>query len=325
MGKTVTTELAVYTPGPTRNPRNLEHTPGGSSQGSVAAVAAYMAPLAIGTQTNGSVVRPASFCGVFGFKPTFGLISRTNTLMQSPPLDTIGVFARSIEDLAIATGVLSGYDERDRDMRPGSRAAFAAAAMARPAATPAFVFIQTPVWAEAEPVTQEAFTGLARRLGTHCEATALPDIFSNAVDWQRVIHTADVAKNYAPFYESGGDRLSARLRGMIEEGQRVTAVEYNRAREHQDILNGQLDRVFDRYDAIITPASTGPAPRGLASTGNPIFCSMWTYLGVPAISLPLLEADGLPLGVQLIGRRGDDARLLRTANWLTEFLSASPN
>ncbi|MEE8187899.1 MAG: amidase [Kiloniellales bacterium] len=317
MGKTVTTELAVYGPGKTKNPHNPDHTPGGSSSGSAAAVASYMVPLAIGTQTNGSIVRPASFCGVVGFKPSHGLIPRTGILAQSHWLDTVGVFARSVEDAALLAENIVAHDPGDKDTRARARPPLSETAVEEPPVPPALTFAKTAVWDEAEKETQEAFGELKELLGEECDELNLPEPFQHAVEWHRTIMCADLAKSFAGYYERGKDRLTDTLCQMIEEGQKTTAVDYNKAVDWREALNDGLDGVFDRYDAIITPATTGEAPAGLDSTGSPIFNSLWTYCGTPAITLPLMEGpNGLPLGVQLVSRRGDDARLLRTARWL---------
>ncbi len=317
MGKTVTTELAVYAPGKTRNPHDPEHTPGGSSSGSAAAVAAGMVPLALGSQTNGSVIRPASYCGAYGFKPSRGRISRHNVLAQSPPLDAVGVFARSVEDLALIGDSLMAYDDRDPAMRPASRPQLTRIAAEAPPVPPTFAFVKSPVWDQAEEDTQAAFAELAEVLGEACDEVDLPEIFDQAVGWHRTIMYADLAKSFASLYARGKDRLSAILRGMIEEGQAVRAVDYNAAVDWIEVLNAGLDRIFERYDAIVTPGTTSVAPAGLEATGSPIFCTLWTLCGTPAVSLPLLQgSEGMPLGVQLVGPRGDDARLLRSARAL---------
>ncbi len=322
MGKTVTTELASYSPGKTRNPHNPAHTPGGSSSGSAAAVAAHMCHAALGTQTNGSVIRPASFCGVYGFKPSFGLISRTGCLEQSPLLDTIGVFARTIEDIAMVTEVMTAHDDRDPASWPRARASMRAIATAEPPVEPHFAFVKTPVWDEfIEPETAQAFEELVTALGSRCETIDLPDGFAQVIDWHKAIMIADIAKNYGPLRDAAPDKISARLSGIIDEGCAVTAVDYNRAKDLQVPSRRGLEPIFEKFNAILTPASPGPAPVGLDSTGNPIFCTIWTFCGVPAISVPLLEVNGLPVGVQVVGRFGDDARLLRTARWLMRHLS----
>jgi Asp-tRNA(Asn)/Glu-tRNA(Gln) amidotransferase A subunit family amidase len=323
MGKTVTTELAVFSPGKTRNPHSPEHTPGGSSSGSAAAVAAGMVPLAIGTQTNGSVIRPASYCGVMGFKPSFGAISRRGALALSPALDQVGMFARTIEDIALISEVLMRFDPCDAAMRPTARPELSRISAEPPPVTPRLGFVKTPVWDAAEESTREAFAEMVETLGDAAGEIELADPFDQAVEWHRVIMEADLAQNLATEYGRGADRLSTDLREMIERGQTILAVDYSRANDWIPVVRGLLDEAFRWNDALLTPATTGPAPRGLDSTGNPIFCTLWSYLGLPAVSLPLFRADGgLPFGAQLVGARGDDARLLRTARWLLERVGA---
>ena len=318
MGKTVTTELAAYGPGKTRNPHNPEHTPGGSSSGSAAAVAAQMVPLAIGTQTNGSVIRPASYCGVVGFKPTHGLIPRTGVLVQSAPLDTVGTFARSIEDIALLTEILVSYDPRDRHTRPRAQPPLIETASQEPPLTPVLAFCRTAFWDQAENEMQEAFAELVEILGDDCHEVPLNEPLDHSIEMHGNIMCADLAKNLAGYYERGKDKMTDTLCKMIEFGKNVSAVDYNKAVEGRDFLNSSLNSVFDHYDVIITPAATGEAPFGIDSTGNPVFNTLATYCGTPSITLPLMEGPkGLPLGIQVIAPRYDDARLLRTANWLT--------
>ena len=322
LGKTVTTELAVYAPGKTRNPHDLERTPGGSSSGSAAAVAAGMVPLAIGTQTNGSVIRPASYCGVYGYKPSYGRISRHRVLQQSRPLDQIGVFARTIEDAALIAQQIMVFDDRDPDTQLRARPALIETVAGELPFPPRLAFVKTSVWDQAEPETQEAFAELAAHLGEAADEVALPDIFNDAVEQHRTIMEADLARSFEQEYASAKDKLSSILREMIERGQKVLAVDYNRALSRIPEFNRALDKVFDWHDAILTPATTGEAPVGLESTGSPIFCTIWTLCGMPAITLPILQGShGLPLGVQLVGAKGDDARLLRTARWLASSLA----
>jgi Asp-tRNA(Asn)/Glu-tRNA(Gln) amidotransferase A subunit family amidase len=322
MGKTVTTELAVFSPGKTKNPHNLDHTPGGSSSGSAAAVACGMIPLAVGTQTNGSVIRPASFCGVYGYKPTFGYISRHLVLPQSRPLDQVGVYGRSIEDLALIAETLTGYDANDPDsIMQARRELFHTQAEQSPV-EPRLAFVKTPVWDQADPFTRSSFEELVEVLGESAAEFPLPDVFNGAHEHHRQIMEADLARSFAAEYRDGSDQLSDMLKEMIERGQEVLAVDYNNAVAAQDIYYGTFGKVFEWHDAIITPATVGEAPAGLESTGSPMFCTIWTLCGMPAISLPLLQGEnGLPLGVQLVGPRGDDARLLRTARWLVDRLA----
>lgn len=317
MGKTVTTELATYTPGKTRNPHNFEHTPGGSSSGSAAAVAAGMVPLAVGTQTNGSVIRPASFCGVYGFKPTHGLVPRHGILKLSRTLDTVGVFARSLEDVALLTEQLAGYDERDPDTRPRPNIPFVATLAQEPPLTPSLALVKTPIWERADESTREAFAELADALGAQCEEYPLPESLGAAWDWLRTIMECEMAFNLEMEWERGREQLSEPLRAQLARGREASALVYQKAVARIPQLNEGFAELFSRYDAIVTPATLGTAPK-LATTGDPAFCTLWSLCGMPACSLPLMTgADGLPLGVQLVGARNDDARLLRTARWLT--------
>ena len=321
LGKTVTTELAVFSPGKTTNPHDAARTPGGSSSGSAAAVASFMVPLALGTQTNGSVIRPASFCGVFGFKPTFGRISRHGVLLQSPPLDTIGVFGRKLADVALLSEVLMEFDSRDESMQPRARARISRIMAEEPPMAPRLAFVRSPVWDQAEESTKDAFRELISAVEDRVELFQLPSSFDDAHEVHRQIMEADLARNFAREYRDGKDQLSTILCEMIERGQSVTAVQYNDAVARAGEFNEELDELFDVYDAILTPAAPGEAPAGLDSTGSPAFCTIWTLCGVPALSMPLLQGPAnMPLGVQMVGARGDDGRLLRTANWLIKAL-----
>jgi Asp-tRNA(Asn)/Glu-tRNA(Gln) amidotransferase A subunit family amidase len=317
MGKTVTTEYAYFHPGKTRNPHDYERTPGGSSSGSAAAVAACMVPGAIGSQTNGSVIRPAAFCGVVGFKPTHGLIPRSGALLLSRTLDHVGVFARTVEDAALLAATLAGYDEEDPDTRLLAPPPLAAVATSEPPLPPRIAFARTPAWQHAEPVTREAFGELCAALAETIEEVELGASFGRAIDRHRTIMEVEMAHNLRRDYEKGGDKLSATLRKVIECGRGHAAVDYLGAVAGSAPLNEALDAVFDEFDAILTPAAPGEAPGDLGTTGNPVFCTIWTYLGTPAVTLPLMQTEaGMPLGVQLVGRRDNDARLLRTARWL---------
>lgn len=319
MGKTVTTELAVYSPGKTRNPHDPGRTPGGSSSGSAAAVASGMVPLAIGSQTNGSIIRPATYCGVYGYKPSHGMISRHRVLQLSRNLDHVGVFARSVEDVALIARQMMGYDERDPDMRPRPLPDLVSLACEAPPTPPRLAFIRTSAWDQAESDLREGFDELIDFLGDHVTEVELPQLFSRAYEWHRCIMEADLAVNLRREYTRGASALSGELARMIERGRQVLAIEYNQALESVPMLVDIIAEMLLEYDAIITPAATGEAPVGLESTGSPIFCTPWSLCGVPAISLPLLEgSNGMPIGVQMVASKGDDGRLLRTARWLAE-------
>jgi Asp-tRNA(Asn)/Glu-tRNA(Gln) amidotransferase A subunit family amidase len=326
MGKTVTTECATYTPGKTRNPHNPEHTPGGSSSGSAAAVAAGMVPLALGTQTNGSVIRPAAYCGVYGFKPTHGLISRHGVLKLARTLDQMGMFARTLDDIALGCEVLVGGDAHDPDTLMRARIPFREIAHEEPPLPPLIAFVKTPLWERTDEDTREAFAELTDALGDRVVEVDLPDIALNALELHRTIMEAEMAAALVDEYDRGRERLSESLRTQLERGRRVSAFDYQTARARIPLLSEGFSELFARCDAILTPAVAGTAPKGLASTGDPSFCTLWTLCGMPALALPLLQgANGLPLGFQLVGQRYHDARLLRTARWLvTQVTGGEP-
>jgi Asp-tRNA(Asn)/Glu-tRNA(Gln) amidotransferase A subunit family amidase len=314
LGKTVTTELAVFGPGKTRNPRDPRRTPGGSSSGSAAAVAAGMVPLAIGTQTNGSVIRPAAYCGAIGYKPTFGTISRRGILHQSWAFDQVGLFARTVEDVALGAEVLMAFDASDPAMRPRARPDLLAA-VRPPAPPPRLGFVRSPFWDRATPDARAAFEALRAALGARAEDVELPAILAEAEPLHRVVLEPELAVAFAGEYARGAATLSPVLRAMIERGHGVAATDYVRAVERLPALRRALADALAPFDALLTPATTGEAPLGLESTGSPIFCTIWTVCGVPAVTVPVLHgAAGLPLGVQVVGL--EDGRTLRAARWL---------
>jgi Asp-tRNA(Asn)/Glu-tRNA(Gln) amidotransferase A subunit family amidase len=324
MGKTVTTEFAYFSPGKTSNPHNPEHTPGGSSSGSAAAIAASMVPLALGSQTNGSTIRPAAYCGVIGFKPTHGLISRHGALALSRTLDHVGLFANSVEDIALLAEQIVGYDENDPDTRPRARVQFAGIAAEEPPLPPMFAFIKTPHWQSVDEDTREGLAEIIDSLGNQVEELELFPSAGDAWQWHQSIMSAEMAYNLEREWRTGGARLSQQLRAQIERGREVRAADYLDAIGRIKLVNDSFIELFEqRYDAILTPAANGAAPQGLDSTGDPSFCTLWTLCGMPALSLPLLQSSaGMPLGVQLVGPRHGDARLLRTARWLAMQVAA---
>jgi Asp-tRNA(Asn)/Glu-tRNA(Gln) amidotransferase A subunit family amidase len=323
LGKTVTTEFATRTPGKTRNPHNSGHTPGGSSSGSAAAVAAGMVPLALGSQTTGSTIRPASYCGVYGLKPTHGLVPRHGMFQLSRSLDHVGLFARSVEDIALLLEELASHDERDPDTRPRARVPYRAVAAEEPPLTPMFAFVKTSLWERVDADARDAFAELVSHLGDRVEELELVTPSDEVLAWQRAIGGAEIAINLRREWEHGREKLSPALRARIEEGREVRGVDYLGALRRVPELNASLTELFEqRYDAILTPPAFGTAPKGLESTGDPAFCALWTLCGMPALNVPLMQgANGLPLGVQLVGARDRDARLLRTARWLVNHLS----
>jgi Asp-tRNA(Asn)/Glu-tRNA(Gln) amidotransferase A subunit family amidase len=320
IGKTVTTEFAYFHPGKTRNPRDLQRTPGGSSSGSAAAVAAGMVPLAIGSQTNGSMIRPAAFCGVFGVKPSHGLISRAGALTLSRTLDHVGAFARSLDDLALILDVLAGEDPGDPDSRPYASPSFRVTAAQEPPIPPTFTLVRTPMWDKADADARGALEDLAKELGAR--EVDLPDNYRNAWSGLRAIMAADMAHNLGTFVDQGGE-VSKQFRDLVAEGRSVTATEYlaavRDARRYADGMAGIFEQLSD---AILTLSARGAAPQGIETTGDPVFCTLWTLTGFPSLNLPLLaNAEGLPVGVQLVGAHGRDERLLRTASAMVQTLA----
>lgn len=308
-GKTVTTELATYAPGKTRNPHDPAHTPGGSSSGSAAAVASFMVPLALGTQTNGSVIRPAAFCGVVGYKPTFGLIPRDGVLCQSPALDQVGVIARSVADAALLAAALC---------EPSRTKHWLDAPLAQ---APKIAFVRTAIWDRADADARDTILALVRRLGAAVAEVPMPAEAAAVWDWQKTVMETEIAANYAAEWAAGRDRLSSSLRSQIERGRATPEADYRQALAEIEPVNAAFAPLFGDHDVILTPAVPGTAPRGLDSTGDPAFCTLWTFCGMPALTLPLLRgANGLPLGVQLVAPRGGDARLLRAARWLQDAI-----
>ncbi len=318
IGKTVTTELAFFGPGETRNPHDPSRTPGGSSSGSAAAVADFQVPLALGTQTAGSIIRPASYCGVIGIKPTFGYVSRTGVLEQSQPLDTIGGYTRSVEDVALLLDCIDGFDIADRDMMAGRRASLLQALQTPMSRTPRLAFVKSPAWPHADENMKAAFELFASTFKGDVEVTetALPANFDRIIRLQQIVQFSDIARNYGPIADANPDLVSDKLKEIIAEGRTFSAASYDQARSMREALYEELRPIFVHNDVILTAAAQGIAPVGLASTGSPMFNGLWTYLGMPCLSLPLLSIEGLPAGVQLISAREDGARLLRVASWM---------
>src|SRR5688572_1018471 len=321
MGKTVTTEFAVRQPGKTRNPHDPAHTPGGSSSGSAAAVAAGMVPLALGSQTGGSTIRPASFCGVYGLKPTRGLIPRTGMFQLSQTLDHVGLFARTLDDVAVLLETLVSHDDRDTATAPRARVAYRQVLGEEPPLPPMLAFVKTSRWAAVDEDARAAFAELMSVLGDRVEEVELATPAEETAEWHRQVMESEMTVNLVREWTHGRQGLSPALRERLESGHEVRARNYLAALARIPQLNASFTEMFEqRYDAILTPAAFGTAPRGLASTGDPAFCSLWTLCGMPALSVPLMRgASGLPLGVQLVGPRHGDARLLRTARWLVDL------
>jgi Asp-tRNA(Asn)/Glu-tRNA(Gln) amidotransferase A subunit family amidase len=316
-GKTVTSEFAYYTPGKTRNPWNIAHTPGGSSSGSAAAVAMGFVPGAIGTQTNGSVIRPAAFCGIVGYKPSTGLISLEGIHPFSPSLDQVGVFTRSVPDAALLAAVLENKEPGpDSDGRIG---AMLPAGESLPKSPPRLAAVRSPVWQLADATVRDHFLALVERLraaGAIVEERELPKAFERAHAVHRTIMVAEGASVFAELQRHQRGRISERLNALIDEGRGIARASLSQALVQRDQLAEDMDAFLSRFDAIITPPAPGEAPADLSQTGDPAFCTIWSLCGVPAITVPAGEGPrGLPLGLQLIGPRLADNRLLSIAHW----------
>ena len=317
MGKTVTTELAYFDPGKTTNPHDKTRTPGGSSSGSAAAVAAYMAPLAIGSQTKGSIIRPASYCGVVGYKPSFGLISRNGVLKQSSKLDHIGVFGKNVLDVALLSKSLIKKDLYDKDTIHYSAENMLEECKKGPHFEPKFIFYKTKNWKNIDTVSQKAFEFLIKKFKKNIEIFDEPSYFKDIHFYHQIIHETDMANSFQKFYKQSKKKLGKKLVEAIERGMKYSASQYTEAVDFMEQSYRSYSEVFEDYHGVLTPCSTGVADKGLKSTGSPEFCTVWTYMGLPSISLPLLTGqNNLPLGLQLVGDKLDDLRFLGTASWL---------
>jgi Asp-tRNA(Asn)/Glu-tRNA(Gln) amidotransferase A subunit family amidase len=322
LGKTVTTELAFRGPGETRNPHDESRTPGGSSSGSAAAVAAGMVPLAVGTQTAGSIIRPASFCGVVGFKPSHGLLPRTGALTQSPHLDTLGAFGRCVEDVAMICDAMAGHDPRDPYTRIEAPPRLLELALCEPPLQPRIALVRQSAWDEAEDAMRQAFEEFGAEFRSGAKWIDLPKSFDESAAIHNDIMLPGFARYLSGYYARDPGALSPILREAIEEGQQVPAVRYLAALDWRDVMRPTLDEIFDHFDVIATPAATGEALIGLELTGSAAFNALWTLMGLPAVTLPLMTGpNGMPMGIQLVGRQGQDGRLLRTARWLMATLA----
>lgn len=321
-GKTVSTEFATTEPGPTCNPHNPAHTPGGSSSGSAAAVAAGMVPVALGTQTNGSVIRPASFCGVYAYKPSRGMVPRTGVLEQSPSLDEVGVFARNLTDIAQVAEVLVGDDGHDTATKGQAPRRFVDVARSEPPLPPKFCFMKTPWWDQVEPEAREAYEAFVEHLGDNVVYLDLPEIVRNVAPWLATVNDAELAFCLQKEWHNNRARLSSPLLARIETAMQIPVNDYLAAKDRMSHVMSAFDEYFASYDAILCPAALGTAPLGLQSTGNPIMQTTWSFAGLPCLNLPLLTlSNGLPLGVQAVGAFRNDARLIRSSQWLvSEFI-----
>ena len=319
MGKTVTTELAYFDPGKTKNPHDYTRTPGGSSSGSAAAVASFMAPLSVGTQTNGSVIRPASYCGVVGYKPSFGLISRTGILKQSSFLDQVGVFSRTVEDAAYFSKVLIKKDLYDNDTVHYSADNMMDELNKELEFEPKFIFYKTESWKKISKKNQEIFNYFIKSFKKNIEVFDEPSYFKDISKYHKIIHETDMARSFSDYYRLSKKSLGKNLVKAIERGKKYSAYEYGEAIDFRSRAYESYKEVFDDYYGIITPSALGVADKGLASTGSPELSTIWTYMGLPTLNLPVLTGENnLPLGLQIIGNKFDDLRFLKYAKWLEQ-------
>ena len=317
MGKTATAELAYLGPPKTTNPHDHSRTPGGSSSGSAAAVASFMAPLSIGSQTGGSIIRPASYCGVVGYKPTYGLISRNGVLKTSEKLDHIGVFGRSVEDVALLSKVLIKKDNFDSATVHYSAENMLAETKKGPLFEPKFIFYKTDYWKNIEKKSREAFEYFIKSFKKNIEVFDNPSYFKDIHKYHQIMYETDLANNFGLYYKKYKKKLSKPMQDAIVKGNKHSAKEYAEALDFMKRSYESYEEVFEDYHGVLSPASPGVAPKSLKTTGSAEFNKVWSYLGTPCISLPLLQGDAnMPLGVQLTGAKYDDHRFLGIANWL---------
>jgi Asp-tRNA(Asn)/Glu-tRNA(Gln) amidotransferase A subunit family amidase len=321
-GKTATSEFSSSEPGPTRNPHNPEHTPGGGAGGSAAAVAAGVVPLALGSQINGSVVRAASFCGVYGYKPSLGMLPRSGIFEHSPTLDQGGLFARSVEDLALAAEIMSGDDGQDRASLGVPPRRLLTICASEPPVDPKFCFVRTPWWSQVDAEAREAYEAFVDLMQGVVVSAELPAVVGQAAQWHDRIADAEFALALQREYINHPARLSDGLRQRVEHGMQVPVLDYLVARDRMPHASCAFDEYFEHYDAILSPAALGAAPAGLASTGDSIMQKVWGFAGLPTLSMPMLHlSSGLPLGIQAAGALYNDGRLLRAVRWLVnEFV-----
>ena len=319
MGKTATSELAFLAPPATRNPHDLTRTPGGSSSGSAAVIATHMAPLSIGSQTGGSVIRPASYCGVVGYKPSYGLISRNGVLRTSNYLDHIGVFGKTVEDVALLAKVLIKKDQYDEATVHYSSEFMLEECLKGPLYDPKFIFYKTDSWKKIDKKSREAFEFFIKSFKKNIEVFDTPSYFKDIDKYHRIIHECDLANNFQMYYKKSKNKLSKEMQSAISKGMKYSAKEYLDAVDFMKRSYDSYKEVFEDYHGVLTPCSTGVADKGLKSTGSADFNRVWSYMHTPAISLPLLQGENnLPLGLQLIGDKYDDHRFLGIARWLEQ-------
>jgi aspartyl-tRNA(Asn)/glutamyl-tRNA(Gln) amidotransferase subunit A len=328
LGKTVTTEFATADPGPTRNPWHLEHTPGGSSSGSAAGVAARMVAVALGSQTGGSIQRPAAYCGVFGLKPTHGRVSNYGVFPVSWCLDHMGPLARTVTDVALTLQVLAGHDPLDPST---SRAPVPdyLQALQQADRPPRIGLVRQFYLERADPELRSHVEGVAEQLaraGAAVEEVKLPDSFDAVLAAHRVIMHVEAAAVHAELFRRHADLYRPKLRATIETGMLIPGTAYIQAQRLRRIFRGEMSQLLRQVDVLLAPAAPGPAPRDLSTTGDPSFNSPSSFCGLPAITIPSgLNRAGLPLAVQFMGSAWAEDRLLAAARWCEMALNVRLN
>jgi Asp-tRNA(Asn)/Glu-tRNA(Gln) amidotransferase A subunit family amidase len=317
LGKTVTTPFAFASPAHTRNPHDRARTPGGSSSGSAAAVAAGHVPLALGTQTGGSTIRPASFCGIHGYKPTRGVFSRRGCLETSPTLDQPGIFARTMDDMALLGDALSGYDSADAASYNRPMPKLETGYTSSAPVDPLFAWFDLPYSDRLSPAMREGLAELLEELGDRVEHVATPESFADVIEHHAIVHRYEFHRALADDPGLAPSQTDDTMKALLEHGARITDDEYARAKAYIAGAEEFFATFFNDYDAIIAPSALGEAPPLEDGTGDSICSTIWTFAGLPCLSLPWLAGQGgLPMGVQLIGSAEEDDRLFRTTAWL---------
>ena len=324
MGKTVTTEFAFMHPSDTCNPHNPQHSPGGSSSGSAAAVAAGHVPLAIGSQTNGSVIRPASFCGVYGFKPSAGIISRRGALETSNTLDQVGLFALDIGDIALFADVLAGFDAADNASYSEPKPSMLEGYLSETPVDPSLAWIDMPYADQYAEDAKEGFEEVLAALGKTVERVPAPQSFAALLPCHKIIHEYEIVRCLQDEIDNHWNDISDTIKPTLTSAKSHTDESYQEALEIRSAACDWFAQFFNDYDAIITPSALSEAPL-MGSTGDPVCCTIWTLCGLPCISLPLLNGESdLPIGVQLVGAFRQDDRLLRTTRAILKQLHSNP-
>ena len=323
LGKTVTTPFAFMDPSETRNPNNVEYSPGGSSSGSAAAVSAGHVPIAIGTQTNGSVIRPASFCGVFGFKPSLGMVPRSGVLQTSQTLDQVGVFSRYYEDVALISDIISEYDPNDANSFCRPRPNMLDGVCSRPEKTPKLLWFEMPYF---KSISEDCLEGMDKVISALGGCVSKKDgessVFEAFLEAQKVIHHFEISRNLLNVRRNSSKLLSPQLNKALSMGSKIDLKDYHQSLTQKDAAISYFQDFFGEIDAIIAPSSLGEAPLlSERNTGNPVCSTIWTLCGFPCLTIPaLVSKNDMPIGVQLIGKPECDDKLLGIGGWFLEKL-----